>query len=129
MLKNNQSSGFTIVEIIFVIAIGGLILVMSFMAISSAQRNKRDAQRKADLSKINQDIGSWTSENHGILPADLSSITMTTPPGGGSYTAHVTPNVSTSTCLGENHIYYQRINDRSYKIKICLEAGDYTEEH
>lgn len=129
MLNNNQSSGFTIIEIIFVIAIGGLILIMSFLAISSAQRNKRDTQRKADLASINQNIGSWTSENHGILPADLSSITMPTPPSGGSYSAHVTTNVSTSACPDENHIYYQRINDRSYKIKICLEAGDYTEEH
>ncbi len=139
MLTTRKTSGFTIIEIIFVLAIAGLIMIMSFLAFSTAQRSKRDAQRKADLSKINQNIGSWTSENHGILPstpselqvasrndsADAASIPVT--PEGGHYNVNV-GSVSTDCDPSTlNYIYYERINDRSYKIKICLESGEFSE--
>ena len=126
--QSTVRTGFTIVEIIFVIAIGGLILVMSFMAISSGQRSKRDAQRKTDLSRINQAIiANANQTTGGILPTHLGGITLPTPPNGGSYI--VTVGAVTTTCSGANRIYYERTSDRSYKIKICLESGDYTEEH
>lgn len=120
--------GFTIVELLFVLAIGGLILVMSFMAINTTQRSKRDSQRKADLADVNRSIASIVNEAHGILPADLSGVTMPQAPDGGTYPSPVNNSVTTP-CSTANTIYYERINDRSYKIKICLEAGDYMENH
>lgn len=117
--------GFTIIEIIIVMAIGALILLMSFAVINTGQRSKRDTQRKADLAKINQDIASVANNSHGILPTTLSGLPL--PPGGGAYTPHYTA-VSTA-CPGKDHVYYERLGARSYKIKICLEAGDYTEDH
>ncbi len=134
--QSTVRTGFTIVEIIFVIAIGGLILVMSFMAISSGQRSKRDAQRKTDLSRINQNIVSWANNaNSGIIPDPTpppdNLVTAASPvpqtPNGGNYA--ISYNSVTTTACTVNNVYYERTSDRSYKIKICLESGDYTEEH
>lgn len=43
-------SGFTIIEVVLVLAIAGLIFLMVFVALPALQRNQRDTQRKNDLA-------------------------------------------------------------------------------
>ncbi len=128
--------GFTIVETLFVLAIGGLILIMTFLALGQTNRSKRDAQRKTDFAKINQNIASWTNEHHGILPTGTAAVqTASAPipdsPDGSGNPYDVTATSITTACGAgsTNNIYYERTNDRSYKIKICLESGEFIENH
>ena len=44
-LKKNKK-GFTIIEIVLVLAIAGLIFLMIFVALPALQRSQRDTQRK-----------------------------------------------------------------------------------
>ena len=46
MLKNKYKNGFTIIEVVLVLAIAGLIFLMVFVALPALQRTQRDAQRK-----------------------------------------------------------------------------------
>ena len=41
----NSKKGFTIIEVVLVLAIGGLIFLMVFIALPALQRSQRDAQR------------------------------------------------------------------------------------
>lgn len=63
-----DSRGFTIIEVVLVLAIAGLIFLMVFIALPALQRGQRDAQRKDDLSRINTQISNYQGSNRGKVP-------------------------------------------------------------
>ena len=54
MLKreNRTKKGFTIIEVVLVLAIAGLIFLMVFIALPQLQRAQRDTQRRNDLARV-----------------------------------------------------------------------------
>jgi len=68
--KNNQK-GFTIIEVVLVLAIAGLIFLMVFIALPALQKGQRDTQRRSDLSRVSTQINSYTTNNRGSIPASL----------------------------------------------------------
>ncbi len=69
MKIHKKEKGFTIIEVVLVLAIAGLIFMMVFVALPALQRSQRDTQRKDDLSRAMTAITSYTSNNNGALPA------------------------------------------------------------
>lgn len=51
-LKFYSRKGFTIIEVVLVLAIAGLIFLMIFIALPALQRSQRDTQRKNNLALI-----------------------------------------------------------------------------
>jgi len=53
-MKNitKQQKGFTIIEVLIVLAIAGLIILIVFLAVPSLQRNSRNTRRKNDAARI-----------------------------------------------------------------------------
>lgn len=70
MNTQKKTKGFTIIEVVLVLAIAGLIFMMVFIALPALQRNQRDTQRKNDLSRITTALTSYQSNNKGALPAN-----------------------------------------------------------
>lgn len=72
MLKNHSKSksGFTIIEVVLVLAIAGLIFLMVFLALPALQRSQRDTQRRDDLSGFSTQITNYQSNNRGKVPTD-----------------------------------------------------------
>lgn len=64
----NKTKGFTIIEVVLVLAIAGLIFLVVFLALPALQRGQRDTQRKQDLGKFMSQITAYTSNNQGLLP-------------------------------------------------------------
>lgn len=113
MNAQNKEKGFTIIEVVLVLAIAGLIFLMVFIALPALQRNQRDSARKNEVSAVASAIESYRSNNRGGTPtatqigqyitgnanATLDSgavvVTRTGPTGGGSITT--TANVSAGT--------------------------------
>lgn len=52
MEKHNLYRGFTIVEVVLVLAIAGLIFIMIFLGLPVLQRSQRNEQRKRDMGEI-----------------------------------------------------------------------------
>src|SRR5680860_331841 len=73
MHNGKKENGFTIIEVVLVLAIAGLIFMMVFIALPALQRSQRDAQRKNDLSRLNTALSSYQSNNKGKLPADAEA--------------------------------------------------------
>jgi len=48
----NKESGFTIIEVVLVLAIAGLIFLVVFLALPALQRSQRDSQRRTDLGRF-----------------------------------------------------------------------------
>ena len=67
MIKNNKK-GFTIIEVVLVLAIAGLIFLMVFIALPALQRSQRNTQRRQDMSRFVSAITTYASNNKGKLP-------------------------------------------------------------
>lgn len=50
--QNLAKKGFTIIEVVLVLAIAGLIFLMVFLALPVLQRSQRDTQRKQDIAMV-----------------------------------------------------------------------------
>lgn len=72
----NLRRGFTLIELIIVLAIAGLIISLVFVAARAAQRNARDTTRRADTQKLATAIEQWAANNNGALPkgTDMPSL-------------------------------------------------------
>lgn len=60
--------GFTIIEVVLVLAIAGLIFLMVFIALPALQRSQRDQARKNDVSTVASAVTSYSSNNRGTFP-------------------------------------------------------------
>ena len=63
MTKKDNKEGFTIIEVVLVLAIAGLIFAMVFIALPALQRSQRDQSRKNDTSTVAAAINNWNSAN------------------------------------------------------------------
>lgn len=68
MTKNKK--GFTIIEVVLVLAIAGLIFLMVFIALPALQRSQRNTQREDDLARVLTAVNDYQSNNNGKTPFD-----------------------------------------------------------
>lgn len=64
----NSKKGFTIIEVVLVLAIAGLIFLMVFIALPALQRSQRDTQRRNDLSRVITAIQNYQTNNRNQIP-------------------------------------------------------------
>lgn len=92
-LKKSNGKGFTIIEVMIVLAIAGLILLIVFLAVPALQRNSRNTQRKNDASAVASGIATEISNNNGNVPTllfdagNVNSISFTTSTTANAETA------------------------------------------
>lgn len=72
--KHKKQSGFTIIEVVLVLAIAGLIFLMVFIALPALQRNQRDTQRKDDLGRVKVAVNNYMSSNRGNIPTSAEAL-------------------------------------------------------
>ena len=70
LTKRNE--GFTIIEVMIVLAIAGLILLIVFLAVPALQRNSRNTQRKNDVAALMGGVSEFVNNNDGQLPTKLT---------------------------------------------------------
>ncbi|MBR2831238.1 type II secretion system protein [Candidatus Saccharibacteria bacterium] len=64
----NKKKGFTIIEVVLVLAIAGLIFLMVFVAFPQLQRNQRDTQRRNDMARFLTAVMNYQTNNRNKLP-------------------------------------------------------------
>lgn len=96
LLKKDE--GFTLIEIVLVLAIAGLIMVIVFLAVSGAQRARRDTQRKNDAARYLAAAEQFASNNNGTFPA--VSIVATYLTTGGSTFNDPSTNATYTVTVG-----------------------------
>lgn len=92
--------GFTIIEVVLVLAIAGLIFLMVFVALPALQSGQRDTARKQDVGNVGTAINNYSSANRGKIPTtqQLSGNAAGTP--GGGFLSSVSDNVSSVVIFG-----------------------------
>lgn len=79
--KNINKSGFTIIEVVLVLAIAGLIFLMVFVAFPALQRNQRDTQRRDDYAMLESQVVSASSTSGKVPNTNVYKIGQ----DGGDY--------------------------------------------
>ncbi|MBR3378397.1 type II secretion system protein [Candidatus Saccharibacteria bacterium] len=74
MTKNKK--GFTIIEVVLVLAIAGLIFLMVFIALPALQRSQRNTQREDDISRFLTAANDYQTNNNGKTPFTNTSGTL-----------------------------------------------------
>jgi prepilin-type N-terminal cleavage/methylation domain-containing protein len=69
--KHDQ--GFTIIEVLIVLAIAGLIMLIVFLAVPALQRNSRNTQRRNDVQAVLGGFQEYANNNNGQLPATVAA--------------------------------------------------------
>lgn len=75
----SNSKGFTIIEVLIVLAIAGLIMVVVFLAVPALQRSGRNNALNTSANNIFTGVSNFVSNNNGSLPdaATLDTATNT----------------------------------------------------
>lgn len=71
--KSNNNEGFTIIEVMIVLAIAGLIILIVLLAVPALQRNGRNTAIKNDASAVAAAMGEFESNNDGQLPTSVAT--------------------------------------------------------
>ena len=66
-----KEKGFTIIEVVLVLAIAGLIFLMVFIALPSLQKSQRDGQRRTDVARVVTKVTDYSNNNRGGIPTSL----------------------------------------------------------
>ena len=66
-MKTNKK-GFTIIEVVLVLAIAGLIFLMVFIALPALQRSQRNTQREDDIARFLTAVNDYQTNNSGQTP-------------------------------------------------------------
>lgn len=67
-----RKEGFTIIEVLIVLAIAGLILLVVFLAVPALQRNSRNTAIKNDVQNVVGGISEFQNANSGAMPTSVS---------------------------------------------------------
>ena len=117
-IQTKKAKGFTIIEVVLVLAIAGLIFLMVFIALPALQRNQRDTQRKNDMSRAQTAISSYQANNRGSVPATHTAMNAIIPtyltvggdefsdPQGTAYTFAADSAASLPDGAKPHQIYY-----------------------
>jgi prepilin-type N-terminal cleavage/methylation domain-containing protein len=97
----NKEEGFTIIEVLIVLAIAGLILLIVFLAVPALQRNSRNTSRRSDASHLGGLLNEFATNNQGNFPTAIAAgtgATATTMYLGTESFAIVTATPTISAC-------------------------------
>ncbi len=116
ILKTKRQHGFTIIEVMIVLAIAGLIMAIVFYAVPQLRRSSNDNARRNLGTRISSELNNYAANNQGGLPIAGATTTFanctTIATAGGCnswYTRYLTgvnitdPSGSTETINAANN--------------------------
>ena len=74
ILNSNRNSGFTIIEVLIVLAIAGLIMAVVLLAVPGLQRSQANTAARTDASHIAAATSNWSANNNGVSLNSISQM-------------------------------------------------------
>jgi prepilin-type N-terminal cleavage/methylation domain-containing protein len=131
-IQRNFRAGFTIVELLVVLAIAGFILSIIFVSITGARARGRDARRAEDIKQIQNMLDIYHVNRRqypvcavGVINGSSDCLSQALIGEGIINSVAVDPlNGGNGTCLdGGSHIYcYESDNPEVYTLHYNLET-------
>lgn len=137
MIKSqNSKKGFTILEILVVLAIAGMILSFTIVNIRETRKRSRDSRREEDIKQIQNALNIYANNNrkYPICSTEVVISSLTDTCVGPILVADMAfgagqppsdPMSATSGTCGETDSYgycYRSINGSTYELRYSLET-------
>jgi type II secretion system protein G len=132
MSNKNFRRGFTLVELLIVIAIIGVLATLLMVNFVGVRQRARDAQRKSDLRQVQSALEIYRSDNGSypanaagnILAANCGSTSLGNAACTTTYIQKIPVDPSGSTYYNNGNYFYSS-NNTTYTLGACLEnSGD-----
>ncbi len=115
-MKNTR--GFTLIEILIVIAVVGIMISIATFAYTTAQKKTRDSRRQSDLKALQSGFEQYYTDNSGVYPTICSDLATTT-----TYMPNGMPkDPKTATAYTDTTDWYN-CSASSYCVCAALESG------
>lgn len=141
-MNKRKQQGFTIIEVVLVLAIAGLIFLMVFLALPALQRSQKDSTRRSSLSTFTAQITQFQANNKGKVPktADVDTFVTgymasnwTDPTTGAAY-VKAANNAAVDTATVPGTWFYTEASvcdgeaitggqDRNFAVRMKLEGA------
>lgn len=99
-MKKTTKQGFTIIEVVLVLAIAALIFLMAFVAFPALQRSQRDTARKNAVSTVVSASNDLLSNNRGninqLTTTNIENYVAELKEAGYDVTVETAPNTETT---------------------------------
>lgn len=117
-------NGFTLLELIVVIAIIGSLAAIFTTTYPASQRKARDATRKSDIKQYQTGLEVYANKNNGVYPSSGGSVvtantTLCSYLGLSSGTCSPDPKDGKSVCTGTTCRYYYLTNNCGASGTAC----------
>jgi prepilin-type N-terminal cleavage/methylation domain-containing protein len=148
MISLKNKKGFTLIELVIVLAIAALIILVVLQAVGAAQKSQRDNARKNKAAQIESYLTEYASNTgNGSVPATLTTAWASSPLASYDTTANsltsysfktgpayatsgwnpaatctATPDTTSTTTV----VYTANAAATDYDLGVCLEAGGYS---
>lgn len=110
MNSSFHRKGFTLVEMLIVIAIIAVLASVALVSVSGVRKAARDTKRVSDISKMQQQLEVYYSKN-GKYPAVAD------------WTSDNFPEAAFTDPLGVAYGYQPSANDQKYVLRATMEGG------
>lgn len=131
-VKDNK--GFTIIEVLIVLAIAGLILLIVFLAVPALQRNQRNSARNSEAARISAMVTECLANRNGVIAScDANGIGF----NGDDFQQFeqiadsdaasdiITANIAYSTiCTATGESSQTGVSTRQFTVNYMLETGN-----
>lgn len=147
--RHTKQHGFTIIEVLIVLAIAGVIMLVVFLAVPALQRSSRNTQRRSDVSHMASLFDEYASNHSGAMPTSVGSsgcvlntsdsfsimpamsttcVSVTASVGTTTYTADLdTWHIYSNAVCNNNAITFNTGGTRSVVIAYGAEPGPTTQ--
>ncbi len=78
-LQTKKDEGFTIIEVLIVLAIAGLIMLIVFLAVPALQRNQRNNARNSAASKVSAAMTECLANRNGVMASCNTAAALNNP--------------------------------------------------
>lgn len=116
-----RRDGFTIIEIVLVLAVAALIFLMVFAAFSSLQRGEHDSRRTQDMNKIKLQLSNYGSSSRNGIPSmgNINSFVEKYLRGSGN----VAGDEYTDPSTGEGYSFVASTSDPADLGEVNYQTG------
>jgi prepilin-type N-terminal cleavage/methylation domain-containing protein len=125
---NKRKNGFTLVELLVVIAVVGVLIALLLPVLATARKNASKAKCANNLSQIKRLLDTYTAENSGKMPGETNwRALLDTEMKGVSEifqcpTSETSPSYSVNkkvTSAADLDVYLSQVNNTSTTIFVC----------
>lgn len=78
---SGKQKGFTIIEVMIVLAVAALIILIVLLAVPALQRSSRNTSIKNDAATVASSVSNYETNNNGLVPGYVQNATAGTADG------------------------------------------------